>query len=107
MAVYWLSYRIHEDETGDERRENLVNEVQNGLTLTDYWHETTSFIVFNSTARIDVLARRFKSQIDPKVDLFLMRAMESKLAYICGHYQDLDIFNLMVRGNGSTYLRPI
>lgn len=107
MSVYWLSYRIEEDTTGDERRENLVNEIQNDVATARFWHETTSFIVFENSKRIDVLARIFKTLIDPRVDVFLIRAMERKAAYICGNWSDRDIITLMVNPNGSSYLRQI
>jgi hypothetical protein len=107
MAVYWLSYRIEEDATGDERREKLVNEIQFDIATTRYWLETTSFIVFENSKRIDVLAHRFRDIIDQRVDGFLMRAMERRVAYICGNWSDQDIITLMVNPNGSTYLRQI
>ena len=103
MTVYWLSYRIEEDLTGDQRRKALVDEIAAQATPGLIWHETTSFIVFDSSNKIDGLAQAFRATIDPRVDHFLIREMEAARARICGRIRSNAIFQLMSR-KGRTYL---
>jgi hypothetical protein len=109
MSVFWLTFRLHEQTTSrgsyEERYDALMAELQAFSTLT--WTNTTSFVVFESASSIAALGQAFKGVIDPKVDLFLMRAMESKLAVICGSNDDPGIYRLMLRDNGATYLTAI
>lgn len=106
MTVYWLSYRIEEDLTGDQRRQALITEVDNQATPNLVWHETTSFIVFDSPNDIDGLVQALRSTIDPNVDHFLIREMERSRARICGLIRDNVIFPLMSR-QGKTYLKRV
>jgi hypothetical protein len=107
MTVYWLSYRIEEDDTGDERRRALLEMVDLYATSNSVWHETTSFVVFDSDRGIDTLSGQFKLAIDPKKDHFLIRRMDSQAARICGHIKDIRIFQLMLDKNGKTYLKQV
>ena len=109
MSVFWLTFRLHEQTTSkgsyEERYDALVAKLQELSTLT--WANTTSFVVFESASSIAALGQAFKGAVDPKVDLFLMRAMERKQAVICGSNDDPDIYDLMVDANGTTYLTEI
>lgn len=47
MAIYALSFRIKDEGNADERRQSLVDKV-NELTNEGAWDGTTSFFVFES-----------------------------------------------------------
>ncbi len=48
MAIFAISFRIHEDSTYEERYESLVDEIKNEA-VGSTWEETTSFYVIKST----------------------------------------------------------
>jgi len=103
MAVYWLSFRIHDDAAKGKTYDERYGAFEESILAHSptYWKETTSFIIFNSSADIDTIAANLKIIIDPAVDLFLLRKMNVKSARICGANHDPGIFNLI------TYLKQI
>lgn len=109
MAVCWISFRISEKTVGgktyDDRYDALEKAVKD--ISSNYWKETTSFIVFETDTGFNTAARSFKAAIAPTVDLFLVRRMEAKKAIICGANDDDNIFDLMVDDSGESYLETI
>jgi hypothetical protein len=93
MTTYWLSFRLHENSTYEERYAALENIVLSNSSM--YWKETTSFIVFSSNISIQSVAASIKRVINPKIDLFLIRILDTKSAIICGNNQDQDIYKLI------------
>lgn len=89
MAVYWLTFRIHQDAGATTRRDKLEGLI--GSSTPKWWREPTSFILFESERDIDSLARSIKAQIDPKVDLVLIGMPFVKAARIIGRNDDPDI----------------
>ena len=97
MSVYWLTFRIHEAEVGgrsQERRSADLNETIRKVT-TQWWVESSSFIVLESSHGLVHIITSCKAAIAPSHDLLLVRAMDTKSAYITGLVQDQDIFKLM------------
>jgi hypothetical protein len=62
---------------------------------TSLWAEPTSFIAFSSEKSISSIANACKDVIAPSHDLFLIRAMNNKSAFICGKNDDQNLFILM------------
>src|SRR5580693_7438596 len=102
MAVYWLSSRLLDDQTYAQRHAALIAVVEGHDP--NFWHETTSFVVFTAESTTGDLARELKRAINPEVDHFLLRRMEARSARICGPIPDRRIFSLMVNpATGITY----
>jgi DNA-binding LacI/PurR family transcriptional regulator len=97
MTVYWLTFRLHEDDISgrsyDKRYKALVDAVDKHST--QWWVEPTSFFVFESATMIGSIAAACKAAIAPTHDLVLIRAMDSKSAVIVGKPEDPEIFKLM------------
>lgn len=108
MAIYWISFRIAKREVNNrsyqQRHDGLEAAIED--VSTNYWKETTSFIVFETESDFNALARAIKGEISLEHDLFLIRRMDQKSAYICGDNDDPSIFDLM-QDNGRTYLRTL
>jgi hypothetical protein len=105
LTVYWLSSRLLDDKNYAKRHGNFLKVVK--ALDSNYWHETTSFIVFESSHSITAIARALKKVIDPKVDHFLIRMMESKSARICGPIPNRRIFDLLLDEKAQTYLQVV
>lgn len=109
MAIFWISFRIAKKVSGgktyQQRYEGLENTISEISTLE--WKETTSFIVFESGSSLTAIAGRLKREISPKDDLFIIRKMDAKDAIVCGDVEDDDIYHLMMKDDGTTYLRTL
>jgi hypothetical protein len=92
-ATYWLSFRIADDATYEDRYNALVGSINS--VSSKWWVDTTAFFVFRSETNIDDLATRIKSTINPTKDIVLIGMPDFKSARIIGAYQDPDIFDLM------------
>ena len=93
MATYWLTFRIHDDE-GYEKRRDAVYDVINKLS-TKWWVEPTSFIAFASGSSADQIATAVKSAFNPRTDLALLGMTDFKTARVIGASTDQDIFELI------------
>jgi len=92
MAVYWMSFRLKDDPTYEQRYQGLYDAVQS--VSSKWWIEATSFIVFESDLIIDGLVKAIKSVVD-KDDLVIIGMPEFKSARLIGNTEDKDIFLLM------------
>lgn len=97
MAAYWITFRLdHGTVHGrsyDERYNSFTEAIR--VKATKWWVTPTSFIAFDSDANIEQIAAACKNAIAPARDMFLIRAMDTQSAIICGHDDDADIFKLM------------
>ena len=109
MTVYWLSFRLGNETTSKGSYADRYDALKLALGMAsgEGWEEVTSFVVFESALSIDDVGQVAKGAIDPNVDLFLLREMERQSARICGNNGDPDISKLMIRADGTTYLRRI
>lgn len=109
MNTYWISFRISTEESDakesyNDRYDNFIVKLEE--LSSSIWEQTTSFMVFNSYFDIDHIANTLSLQLDRKIDLFLIRAMNAKSAIIFGKNTDKNIFEMMWNDEkGSTYLR--
>jgi len=99
MTSYWLSYRIHDkdgwEDTYDERRQELIDEIKNSCgNGSNWWFTTTSFFIFESSESIDTLVTRVKRAIAESVDLVVVGMNDKKGGRVIGHCPDKDIFAL-------------
>jgi hypothetical protein len=92
MAVYWISFRLHDDQSYQKRYDALYAAVQ-GIS-SKWWLDSTSFIVAESSASIDTLAGTIETVVGSK-DLVLIGMPEYKSARLIGETDDSDIFQLM------------
>jgi hypothetical protein len=97
MAVFWLTFRLHEAKISgksyEERYKALYAVIDN--VSTQWWIETTSFIAFESAEGISTIAARCKRAIAPSHDVVLIRLMDTKTAYLVGTAEDHTIYQLM------------
>jgi hypothetical protein len=100
MARYWLSFRLHDsdgwEKTYGDRLAALNAEIKaasgNGK---NWWFETTSFFVFNSTETIGTLVTRVTRAIAVSVDLVVIGSNDAKTGRAIGNLQDRDILTLI------------
>lgn len=97
MAVMWISFRIADvtvaGKSYDDRLNALIEALQG--VGTQWWDQTTSFIVVETANTVGDVAGRIKAALAPSVDLALIRAMDSKDARIIGNNADDDIYVIM------------
>ncbi|MCR4265341.1 hypothetical protein [Nitratireductor sp. ZSWI3] len=93
MATYWLSFRLQDDSTYNQRYKDLTDTVQR--LSTKWWVEASSFIVFASAADIDKIASEIADVIYVDTDLVIVGMPDFKSARLIGHHEDDDIFELM------------
>lgn len=104
MAAYWLTFRLADKVIGGRdwnARYRAVDEAVNAVA-TIKWDDPTSFFAFESSNSIDTIAGRLKIAIAPSEDMFLIRAINTQDARICGKLDSREIFTLM-----GDYLKPI
>jgi hypothetical protein len=92
MAVYWISFRLHEDSTYDDRYKKLYAAAQK--IGSKWWVDTSAFIVLDSAQSVDQVAAAVKAAIGPN-DVALIGMPEFKTARLIGQTKDQDIFELM------------
>ncbi len=93
MAVYWITFRIADDDTYEERYTALVAAIKGAASKL--WEETTSFILFESSQNMAGIAALTKSAIDNTQDLALIGMPDYKTATVVGVVYDQDLFGLM------------
>lgn len=93
MAVYWLSFRLADDDDYQARYDALEEAVR--TQATKWWLETSSFFVFESAQNIDSAASSVKKAINPVKDIVLIGMAEYKSGRLIGASEDSDIFKLM------------
>lgn len=93
MAVYWITFRIADDDTYEERYVALVEAIKGASSK--FWEETTSFILFESSQNMAGIAAITKAAIDASQDLALIGMPDFKSATVIGPVSDQDLFNLM------------
>lgn len=93
MATYWISFRIAHSGDYQTRYRELVDGLME--ISTQYWEDTTSFLIIESSEDIDGVASTASIAVSDSKDLVLIRAMESKSARLIGIEDDDDVFKLM------------
>jgi hypothetical protein len=97
MAIYWLTFRLHEEKISGSSYEQRYQALYKAIEhiASSWWIEATSFIAFESDSSISTIAAACKSAIAPTHDVVLLRAMDTKSALLVGKAEDPDIFKLM------------
>ena len=93
MAIYSLSYHLHEDGASRQRQFGLMRAVHG--VQRRYWDRTDNFVVFETAHTIDFLGGLLKSEINPKIDLFLLFEVGGSDAVVCGNNSDPDILSIL------------
>jgi hypothetical protein len=97
MAIFAITFRIHDDAGYSERYESVVlaiNTIANG----QYWDEPTSFfLIENTTLNSDGLASKIDqlSSFSPSKDLLLVINLSQKGYKAIGNVKDNDLHELM------------
>lgn len=94
MAVYWLSFRIHDDAGYEAAYKSLITAVEKAVQ-GKWWYDTTSFYVFSSDLAIGELSSRLKEAIRPDLDLVVLGMPEYMDGRVIGANHDADIFELI------------
>lgn len=71
MADHWLTFRLADDRTYQDRYDALITAVNKAGT--GFWDGPTSFIAIRTPDDIDALGRKLKTAIDPQKDLIVIR----------------------------------
>lgn len=93
MAVFWITFRIADDDTYVERYTALVDAIKGNSSK--FWEEATSFILFESAQNMAGITERVKAAIDDSRDLVLIGMPDFKSATVIGPVADQDLFKLM------------
>ena len=94
MKTYWITFRLKQDATYEERYNRLYEAVRQ-LADGNHWVEPTSFIAFESDKSVTTLAREFAAVISLSKDVILLSAFEFKICRIIGHLEDRDILQMV------------
>jgi len=80
MAVFAISFRIHEDSTYEARYESLVQQIKDEAKNGDTWEETTSFFLIESDKSSKSLcdALYMDSKIQESKDILLVINLSAK-----------------------------
>lgn len=71
MADYWISFRIHDNNSYHVRYEALIAQLNaNG---NEFWNGDTSMIAIRTSLSIDALGAKLKACLTPSVDRLVMR----------------------------------
>jgi hypothetical protein len=97
MAVYWLTFRLHEERVSGSSYEQRYQALYKAIetAATKWWTEPTSFVAFESSQNIGSIAKACKQAIAPSHDVVLLRAMDTQSAILIGEADDPDIFKLI------------
>lgn len=93
MAVYWTTFRIHNDASYRTRYDALVEAIR--VISKKWWVDPTSFLLFESDKSIDGVAAAVKEAINSATDMALIGMPDFKDARAVGHTHDQDLFALM------------
>jgi hypothetical protein len=93
MAVYWTTFRIHNDASYQHRYEKLMEAIR--VISIKWWVDPTSFLLFESNQGIDGVASAIKAAINSTTDMALVGMPDFKDARAIGHTHDQDLFALM------------
>lgn len=63
LKTYWLSFRVKEDTTGQDRRGALYEYIEE--ISGEYWDSTTSFLIFDSDRTILQICAGLSKKLDP------------------------------------------
>ncbi|SRR6266851_1581884 len=98
MALFAITFRVHEDATYEERYESLVDAIK-GLAEGNgrYWDEPTSFFLITSSQTASNLAAGIQnlSALSQITDLVLIINLSERQYAILGAYADSDFHTLM------------
>ncbi|NTS33888.1 hypothetical protein HQ945_21750 [Phyllobacterium sp. BT25] len=72
MANYWISLRIKNDSSYDERYNDFVAALH-AVKANGYWPETTAFWIIESNLAIDPFVKAITKPLDGKKDMVLVR----------------------------------
>lgn len=96
MAVYGISFRIAADATYSTRYQSVVDAIKSAAGR-DWWADTTSFFVIQSSKSAAELARYIdvNSTISPSKDLLLAINLSMKEHSLIGSTKDADLERLL------------
>lgn len=93
MSVYWITFRLEQNTTYDDRYKALIDTVDKMKSM--WWGETSSFILFEAEKTIDEVAAAIKKAINASTDIVLIGMSDYKSARVIGPIKDQDLFKLM------------
>ena len=98
MAIFAITFRIHDDAGYSERYESVVYAIK-GQAIGNgrYWDEPTSFFLLESSLTSDNLAAKIdqNSVFSPSKDLLLVINLSQKGYKAIGNVTDNDLHELM------------
>lgn len=96
MAIFAITFRIHQDASYSDRYESVVQAIK-GETKSVYWDEPTSFILIESSENSENLANSINaaSSFAESKDLLLVINLSQKGYKAIGKITDADLHVLM------------
>jgi hypothetical protein len=98
MAIFAVTFRIHEDATYNDRYVSVINAIQS-LTISTYWDEPTSFFLVESTMSSADLANAIdvNSSIASKDLLLVINLSQTKGHKAIGSVKNANLGKLMAK----------
>lgn len=93
MKTYYITFRLEQDATYNDRWKRLVDAID-GIS-TRWWVEPTSFFLFESGHSIDQVAAVAKAAINVNKDVVLVGMVDYKGARVVGKANSRAVFDLM------------
>lgn len=89
MAVYSLTFRIHQDASAPQRYASTIEAIKN-VCHGEYWDEPTSFFLFENPSTAAAIANYINenSAFDPSKDILLVTNLSVKQYAPLGKIKD-------------------
>jgi hypothetical protein len=99
MALFAVSFRIHDDASYEERYQSLVDALMLCAAPNKFWDRTTSFFLIENASNSAGLAEAIdqNSLFDESKDLLVVINLSQKGYKVLGKNTDPDIDELMKR----------
>lgn len=89
LIDYWITFRIENDKTWQDRYDSLVEAVEENCDSV--WDETTSFYLADSQLEIDPLGQRLVAGLNPRKDILVIRKLNVSVSRYFGAVKNLDL----------------
>lgn len=97
MAIFDLTFRIHEDASYSERYESVVEAIKR-CCHGPYWDQTTSYFLFDNPASAEAIAEWIdqNSKFAPSKDVLLVTNLSTKSYKAIGSIQNRNVLDTLM-----------
>ena len=89
MPNYWMTFRIKQDASYDDRYDGMMSAIEK--VRQGIWAEPTSFMFVESHLEIGDLVRTAANSLNPKTDVLVARYIDKDGSRYFGAVEHLDV----------------